>query len=67
MKTKLVIKPHMGDEDKAIFKPCIDKLDDFMQHPHTWQQEGVWADALDHWLRFKNLVLSGNENIAGRH
>lgn len=56
----------MSDEDKRIFKPCIDKIDGYMQHPETWNQGGVWADALDYWLRFKNLVLSGNENIAGR-
>jgi len=63
----LTIRKHMTLEDQAIFLPFIVKLDDYMQHPSTLVQGGVFPDALDYWLRFKNLVLDGNENIAGRH
>ena len=67
MKTNLTIRKHLEGEDLALLKPCIIKLDDFIQHPETWGKGGVFPDVLDLWIRVKNLLLDGNENIAGRH
>lgn len=63
---KKIIEAHMTDREKEYMGDIIDKMDGYMKDPSVFKRSDAMGKALDYWIRCRNILVSGNEDVAGR-
>ena len=63
---KKKVEAHMTDDEKDYMLAHVERMDRYMKDPKIFKRSPAMGKALDYWIRCRNILVSGNEDIAAR-